>query len=177
MAIQDTNNSYEIELNRDQQGNPITVAIYDEPHTIYDSQIILAQIPSESAIYRVLITGKTEININEEITLVTQFKVDYKNGVVYFHSGLEGNAVTVHLYYGRGIKLLYDTRVKITSNQDFNSTTLHDLIDEIATDYRTTEFITDIQTTKAQNVQVIIANEGVTIPNQYLKLGTWIVVK
>jgi hypothetical protein len=82
------------------------------------------------------------------------------------------------LYYGRGIKLLYDTRVKVTDeNNNWNANTLKQLIDEIATDYRTTEFITDIQTTKAQNVQVIIANEGVTIPNQYLKLGTWIVVK
>lgn len=180
MAIQDTNNPYEIELNRDINGNPITVAIYDEPHTIYDSQIVLAQIPSESATYRVLITGMTEININSEITLATQFKVDYKNGVIYFDPTLEGTSKIIHLYYGRGIKQLHDTRVKLTDENNYwDATTLKQLIDEIAQNYRTTQYLdpNTPDTIVSQNVRLIICEEGNTIPAGSLPLGTIVVVK
>lgn len=178
MAIQDYTSAYEVELNRDSNGNPRVIGIINETHIIYDSHIVLKQIPSDTAEYRVLITGKTEININEEITNITQFKVDYKHeGTVYFHPNLEGTSITINLYYGRGIKLLYDTRVKLTDENNYwTSTTLKKWIDEIAQNYKSIQYIDDLHTITCQNSTNIICEEGTTINVGEQKQGTVIYV-
>ena len=169
--------AYEIQYFYDEFGKPKAQQISNEPHIIYDSQVVLQCIPSETP-YRVQINGFTEINMRLDIEEVNQFKVDYVSGILYFHEGIEGNAVNVN-YYGRGKKLLYDTRVKLTNEEgNWESTTLKDLEDEIAEKYRATQFPDNNSPTsvKEQNIQTIVAKEGTTIPTKYLKLGTMIVV-
>lgn len=120
MPIQDFNTPYEIELNRDSNLNPITVIIQNEPHVIYDSQVLLAQLPSESA--KVVISGKYEQTINAPLGNTNEFKVDYKNAIVYFHPDLEGTSVNISVYAGRGIKYLHASRVKLEDLDNlFNS--------------------------------------------------------
>jgi hypothetical protein len=111
MSIQSFQAPFELELNRDSNGNPITVLIYNEPHVVYDSQVLLAQLPSESA--KVVITGMYEQKINTELGNATEFKVDYGSSIVYFHPDLEGTSVNISVYAGRGIKYLYAQRVKL----------------------------------------------------------------
>lgn len=170
--------NYEIEFFRDNQGVPEVRLQSNEPHVIYDSQIILTCLPSETAESRVIIFGMTEIDISEEISSSISFKVDYNHGVVYFHEGLEGNSINV-TYYGKGKKLFYDSRIKLTDEEgNWDSSTLSQFEKELAEKYRATQFlsINEPTTVKEQNIQTIVAKEGTTIPNQYLKLGTMIVV-
>lgn len=178
MPIQDIDQSYEIELNKDENGDPVTRFIENEPHTIYDNVVILAQIPSESGTNRVLINEMTEININDEITSASQFKVAYKDGIVYFHSTLEGTNITIASYYGRGIKRVYDARIKIQDEEgNWDSTTLKALLNEFAIRYRSREYIDDLHTNISQSVHVVICKEGTTIDAGNLRLGTIVVVR
>ncbi len=129
MAIQTFNTPYEINLNTI-NGEPVSIAVHSERHIIYDSQIQLAQIPDE--FYKVNITGKIERTITETLKNSSDFKVNYKHGVVYFYPSLEGKSITINSYYGKGIKLLYDDRVKVTDLKgSWKSTNLKDLLVEI----------------------------------------------
>lgn len=119
--------SYEIELNRDPNtGEPILLYISNESHVVYDTQVVLGQIPSETAQSRVQITDMTEIALQELISSSTQFKVDYNNGVVYFHSSKENSTVNIS-YYGRGMKRIYDDRMVVRSKNDKLNNVLTDL--------------------------------------------------
>ncbi|NLD49801.1 MAG: hypothetical protein GX660_21855 [Clostridiaceae bacterium] len=130
MAIQDFNQPYEILWNTDVEGNPITVLIENESHTITDNMIILAQLPSESN--KPTITGKYEVPLNSVLSSADYFKVDYRNGVIYFHSSLEGTAITINQYYGRGIKRLLASRVQVTdADNHYTSNQLELILKEI----------------------------------------------
>lgn len=150
MTIYNYNTPYEIFLNTMIENGvpvPVSIVINNEPHVIYDSQIHLAQIPDE--FYRVLIDGMTEIRFRDEIALATEFKVDYKHGVIYFDQSLEGNDITVGTYYGKGIKLIYAERVilgdvvggEFKSLQDFinnDFSNIENELEDLSLDYKWT---------------------------------------
>jgi phenolic acid decarboxylase len=132
MAIQDFQAPYEIELNRDEDGNIVSVKIQYETHTIFDCKIALAQIPD--AFYKVIIPDKFERKMNQKLHNENQFKVDYKNGMVYFHESLEGQPITISTYYGRGIKLLHAKRVLLEDlGRLYGSMTVEDFAKEVTT--------------------------------------------
>jgi hypothetical protein len=97
----------------------------------------LAQIPDE--FYRVTISGMTEINIKDDISAATEFKVDYKHGVVYFDQSLEGDPMTISTYYGRGIKLIYAERLIGEYLGDGSYATIQEIVDENKWTVSTTE--------------------------------------
>jgi len=127
MGVQSFNTPYEIELNT-VNDEPVSIIINSENHVIYDSQIHLAQIPDE--FYRVVITEMTEINIKDDISSATEFKVDYKHGAIYFDQSLEGASVTIGSYYGKGFKLVYADRIIGGMLYDGSYVTLQEMIDE-----------------------------------------------
>lgn len=127
MGVKSFNTPYEIDLNT-VDDEPVSVVINDENHVIFDSCVRLAQIPDE--FYRVTISGMTEINIKDDISSATEFKVDYKHGVVYFDQSLEGDPVTIATYYGRGIKLVYAERIIAKILIDGSYVTLQEMIDD-----------------------------------------------
>ena len=133
MAIQEFGAFYETELRQDENGNPIVEIILNEEHQVLDNRFPLNEIPDP--VERVQITGLSELtDPNSAITTATQFKVDYDIGFVTVHSSLEGTTVTVARYGGRGGKLLFDNRVRITDEgNDCTSTTLSALTGEIRT--------------------------------------------
>lgn len=53
----------------------------------------------------------------------TNTKCDYKNGIVYVHPSLEGTAITIARYAGKGYKSLYARRVKISDQDNYYSST------------------------------------------------------
>lgn len=131
MAIQNHTAPYELNLNT-VDGQIVPIAINNESRVVYDAQIPLAQIPDE--FYRVVISGKAEISLRSKIENTNQFKVDYKNAIVYLHPDLEGQSVTIDTYYGKGIKLLFASRVKIEDLAgNWTSTNLESLVGEIKT--------------------------------------------
>jgi hypothetical protein len=127
MGVKSFNTPYEIDLNTIDD-EPVSVVINNEEHVIYDSCVRLAQIPDE--FYRVTISGMTEINIKDDISAATEFKVDYKHGVVYFDQSLEGDPITIATYYGRGIKLVYAERIIARILVDGSYMSLQEMIDE-----------------------------------------------
>jgi hypothetical protein len=110
MAIQDYNQPYELSINT-VNGVPVSIKIENETHVVYDSQIMLSQLPDQ--FYKVVIENKFEQSIDKELTDITQFKVDYKNCLVYVHPDLEGTSINIQRFYGKGIKYLLASRVKL----------------------------------------------------------------
>lgn len=103
---------------------------YNERHPVVSGMFALVGLPDEQA--RVQISGHVEINIRDAITQANQFKVDYTNGYVFFHSSKEGNSITVAQYASRGANLYPASRV-YTKLNNFGEVieTLGDVIEDI----------------------------------------------
>ena len=112
--------------NTDSEGNPISVSLI-ETRQIFDGPfIVLRQAPDE--LYRVNIQGYTEVFDIERLK-VHEFKVDYEQGIVYFHPKAIGKTIVVE-YYGRGYELISASRI-FTKYDKFGNVieTLEDVID------------------------------------------------
>ena len=114
--------------NTDSEGNPISVSLI-ETRQIFDGPfIVLRQAPDE--LYRVNIQGYTEVFDIERLK-VHEFKVDYEQGIVYFHPKAIGKTIVVE-YYGRGYELISASRI-FTKYDKFGNVieTLEDVIDSV----------------------------------------------
>ena len=114
--------------NTDSEGNPISVNLI-ETRQIFDGPfIVLRQAPDE--LYRVNIQGYTEVFDIERLK-VHEFKVDYSQGVVYFHPKATGKTVVVE-YYGIGYELISASRI-FTKYDKYGNVieTLEDVIDSV----------------------------------------------
>ncbi len=104
------------ELNED--GTRKTTEQLNEEIKIINNQAVLNFKPSRY--HRVNIASQligvenvvfTEIDANEKINLINQFKVNYENGIVYFYPDLEGYTLTVSKYYSEGLILYHASRI------------------------------------------------------------------
>lgn len=107
----------------DSQGNKTSVEVTNEIKTIIKDKFVLEGMPDEY--YRVQLANAlaningtpttiefTEIGINDKISSVNQFKVDYrKTGIVFFHPDLDGVSVTVSRYYSKGLVYFPASRI------------------------------------------------------------------
>ena len=115
--------------NTDSEGNPISVYLIETKKIFSDgSFIILKQIPDE--LERVTIHGYKEV-FDVERMKVHEFKVDYEQGIVYFHPKAIGKTIVVE-YYGRGYELISASRI-FTKYDKFGNVieTLEDVIDSV----------------------------------------------
>ena len=78
--------------NTDSEGNPISVSLIETRQISDGAFIVLKQVPDE--LYRVNVQGYTEV-FDVERLKVHEFKVDYSQGVVYFHPKATGKTVVV----------------------------------------------------------------------------------
>lgn len=94
--------------NTDSSGSPISVKLI-EVRQVMDSYscIVLTQIPDE--LHRIYIEGFTEVFDIERLDK-KNFKVDYNQGIVYFHPFNVGKAISIE-YYGTGYELISASRV------------------------------------------------------------------
>jgi len=119
--------------------SPILIKWNEEMQRIQNEQqvittgaiITLSQIPSEYQ--KVQIENMTEIKENKAIAATSQFKVNYRNGIITFHEDKIGQQITIQQYYGRGYILYSSDRIYDSSTgQDINTVkTLQDYIDSI----------------------------------------------
>lgn len=116
MAIQDTylDNVF-IQWN-EVGGQKVVLGIDNEQKKIFNNIAVLNQIPDIAT--RVTIDGMFEINNNQEITLPSQFKVNYANGFVTFHPDLDNTTITISHYAGRGIIYYPSSRIYTQMSQD-----------------------------------------------------------
>lgn len=131
MAIQDTylDNVF-IQWN-EVGGQKVVLGIDNEQKKIFNYIAVLNQIPDIAT--RVTIDGMFEINNNQEITLPSQFKVNYANGFVTFHPDLDNTTVTISHYAGRGIIYYPSSRIYTQMSQDGTTVeqTFQNLVDTI----------------------------------------------
>lgn len=94
--------------NTDTSGSPISVKLI-EVRQVMDSYncIVLTQIPDE--LHRIYIEGFTEVFDIERLDK-KNFKVDYNQGIIYFHPFNVGKTVSIE-YYGTGYELISASRV------------------------------------------------------------------
>lgn len=115
--------------NTDSEGNPFSVYLIETKKIFSDgSFIVLKQIPDE--LERVTIHGYKEV-FDVERMKVHEFKVDYEQGIVYFHPKAIGKTIVVE-YYGRGYELISASRI-FTKYDKFGNVieTLEDVIDSV----------------------------------------------
>ena len=105
----------------------------NEDHVVVNNKFLLDNIPDK--LYKVTITGYTEITQNTEITLATQFKVNYNTGEVTFDSSKSGDTITVTEYYGKGIIKTYSKRQNVVDEDGhFDNENAEDVFAEIGVD-------------------------------------------
>lgn len=114
--------------NTDSEGNPISVSLIETRQISDGAFIVLKQVPDE--LYRVNVQDYTEV-FDVERLKVHEFKVDYSQGVVYFHPKATGKTVVVE-YYGIGYELISASRV-FTKYDKYGNVieTLEDVIEKI----------------------------------------------
>lgn len=115
--------------NTDSEGNPISVYLIETKKIFSDgSFIVLKQIPDE--LERVTIHGYKEV-FDVERMKVHEFKVDYEQGIVYFHPKAIGKTIVVE-YYGKGYELISASRI-FTKYDKFGNVieTLEDVLDNV----------------------------------------------
>lgn len=115
--------------NTDSEGNPFSVYLIETKKIFSDgSFIVLKQIPDE--LERVTIQGYKEV-FDVERMKVHEFKVDYEQGIVYFHPKAVGKTIVVE-YYGKGYELISASRI-FTKYDKFGNVieTLEDIIEKI----------------------------------------------
>ena len=114
--------------NTDSESNPISVSLIETRQISDGAFIVLKQVPDE--LYRVNVQGYTEV-FDVERLKVHEFKVDYSQGVVYFHPKATGKTVVVE-YYGIGYELISASRV-FTKYDKYGNVieTLEDVIEKI----------------------------------------------
>lgn len=114
--------------NTDSESNPISVSLIETRQISDGAFIVLKQVPDE--LYRVNVQGYTEV-FDVERLKVHEFKVDYEQGIVYFHPKAIGKTIVVE-YYGRGYELISASRI-FTKYDKFGNVieTLEDVIDSV----------------------------------------------
>ena len=113
--------------NVDGNGKKVSLPIQNESYRVVNDKILLNQIPDE--LFKVVITGMDEIRKDKSINLSTQYKVDYDNGLVYFHQSKEGSFITISMYYGRGMVYIDKSRIATETNGLDVTQTLADIIE------------------------------------------------
>lgn len=142
--------------NTDSEGNPFSVYLIETKKIFSDGAfIVLKQIPDE--LERVTIHGYKEV-FDVERMKVHEFKVDYEQGIVYFHPKAVGKTIVVE-YYGKGYELISASRI-FTKYDKFGNVieTLEDVIEKLADNEKLIgQLNTDIK--DAKELQPVLHND------------------
>lgn len=105
-------------LHLNEDGNPISVAL-TETYVIRERGIIqLSEFPDAFQRLQITINNQPLVETQGSGTLLeNQFKVNYANGIVYFHPSQIGKTVCCH-YYGRGVDLISTNRIFHNNNDE-----------------------------------------------------------
>lgn len=95
-----------IQWHTDSYGSKYSIRRVNESYIVVGNKIALNEIPDRQ--FRVKITGMEEVDKIEDNN---DYKVDYDNGFIYFHSSLDGSTITIATYYGRGLIMYPSSRI------------------------------------------------------------------
>ena len=116
-------------LHLNEDGNPISVSL-TETFVVRERGIIqLSEFPD--AFQRLQITVNNQPLVETQgswALLENQFKVNYANGIVYFHPSQVGKTVCCR-YYGRGVDLISTNRIFHNNNDEDVPEVLYDIVE------------------------------------------------
>jgi hypothetical protein len=127
-----------IQWEEDENGIRQTIEITNEIIKIIGNKAQLNYNPSEY--HGVTISDITidseliefvRIKLSEEITEINQFKVNFNNGIIYFHPDLDGHSLTVSNYNSEGRILYHASRIYYRDSDDIVHT-----LEEFLTDVK-----------------------------------------
>ena len=117
----------------DGAGNKITIPRNNEDYVVVNHRILLDYIPDKfQGITFSTPASMVEIPLRNAITVATEYKVDYTNGLIYLHEDLEATTVTVS-YSSRGIISYPASRVYTVASGLTVTETLQQRIDYLLT--------------------------------------------
>lgn len=108
-AINKYNNPVLQNWHIDEFGEPTTILRTNEIKQVFNGKIGLEEIPDSYR--RVTIDGMIEVNLDESISDTFHYKVDYANGIVFFHPSKELQNISISRYYGRGMFYIPSSRI------------------------------------------------------------------
>lgn len=80
--------------------------------------VLLSEIPNRDAKVKVTGLNRNFYEVRDEFLDENTYKVDYTNGIVYFHESLHGRTLNFE-YVGEGVMLYPDSRVYLTGDKGF----------------------------------------------------------
>ena len=114
----DSKQSPLIQWETDENGVRQVVQVPDEEIKIINNTAILNYKPSEYhrvTLDNIMVEEETiefiELDIKEKIENVNQYKVNYNNGIIFFHPALDGFTLTVSSYFSEGMILYHVSRI------------------------------------------------------------------
>lgn len=87
----------------------------DESLLIHNGYALLSEIPNRFERVRAMIDNQVYYEVDNEALEPNTFRVDYPNGVAFFHPDNEGKLITFQ-YLGEGVLLFPDARIYLTDN-------------------------------------------------------------
>lgn len=118
-------------LFRARRGNATNPFVKVKEYVFIDKGMaLLREVPSE--LDKVKVTGldREWVEIQEGLPTRNTYKVDYTNGVVYFHESINGRTLLFE-YMGRGVFLFPDSRVYLTDKSQENFPTAREKFNDI----------------------------------------------
>lgn len=124
------NNTLFAHWNTDSSGNPVSEYVSEtQKVSPLHLCIQLNQIPDDFQSLNVRINGTLLNEVYDYDTIgQNQYKVDYGDGIVWFHESKAGATVSIE-YYGRGYKTISAKRVMVEDGVYIESKTLQHLVD------------------------------------------------
>jgi hypothetical protein len=154
-------------------GNKISIIRENEDYVVVNNRVLLDYVPDK--FYGITFStpaSMVEIPLRSEITVSTEYKVDYTNGLIYLHSDLEATTVTV-TYYSRGIINYPASRIYTEATGLTVTETLTEKIDYLLTvgeDYSSAEAArVSAENTRIANEATREANETTREGNEYIR--------
>lgn len=80
--------------------------------------VLLSEIPNRDAKVKVTGLNRNFYEVRDEFLDENTYRVDYTNGIVYFHESLHGRTLNFE-YVGEGVMLYPDSRVYLTGDKGF----------------------------------------------------------
>ena len=130
-----------IQWNEDEHGNLVNVEMPPEQHLVFDNKITLLQIPNvlqrvqireynnETPPVKVNTTDFTEIHDKKTALGPYNFRVNYENGMIFFHPDRNGTYITITRYFGRGVIYYPASRIYTKAGEGTIEQTMQDIVD------------------------------------------------
>lgn len=154
---------YYIEWYVSAEGTKINEIRTNIPFQVASSKIETGEVLDN--LYKVQISGMTEIDLNAEIVDINSYKVDYNLGTVYFHSSQDANYLNLSFQAKGKIKISAKNVLIDGLSSYFNGKdNLEDALNQVGEDFSKAS-----EQERSRNEDIRLANENQRIQNENVR--------